>query len=207
MYTAGALSVMLLMAVAFWGYGRTVQLLCAPVAPIDVGTTACVGLATYLAACGFIELTACASPALFIGIIAIGVLLAAIHVSMRGFPYLPALRRGNSDAGHGWGLILLLLLALYLAFLINAAWWHFVNNDDTQGYLVLLLRTLQTGSTGTDPFMFRRVEAGLGGNTYLYVLPTALLDFPAAHIADFGLGSLLLGLLVSHHAGEFCSAQ
>ena len=70
---------MLLIAVAFWGYGRTVQRLCAPATPSDAGTAACVGLAVYLAACGFIELTASGSSARFIGIIAVGLLLAAIQ--------------------------------------------------------------------------------------------------------------------------------
>ncbi len=199
MYTTGVLAVMLLMVAAFWGYGRSVQLLCASTAPSDAGNAACIGLAAYLAACGFVELTACASPALFIGTLALGLVIAALHAprfwrhsrAWRAWPPL-----------HGWHLILLALLAVYVAFLATAAWWHFVNNDDTQGYLVLLLRMMQTGSTGLDPFMFRRVEAGLGGNSYLYALPTALFDFPAAHIADFGLGSVLLGLLVSRHAEE-----
>ena len=97
-------------------------------------------------------------------------------------------------------LILLLLLLLYLTFLTNAAWWHFVNSDDAEGYLVMPLRILQTGSSGLDPFLFRRVEAGLGGNNYLYALPLAIFDFPAAHSVDFGLGSLLIALLAGSHA-------
>ena len=94
-----------------------------------------------------------------------------------------------------------LLFLVYLAFLCNAAWWHFVNNDDAEGYLVMPLRLLQTGSTGLDPFLFRRVEAGLGGNNYLYALPLSIFEFPAAHSVDFGLGSLLIALQVANHAG------
>ncbi|MGA3398176.1 MAG: hypothetical protein ABSC95_03065 [Acetobacteraceae bacterium] len=60
MYTTGALAVMLLIAVAFLGYGRTVQRLCAPTTPSDAGTAACVGLGVYLAAGGCIERTASA---------------------------------------------------------------------------------------------------------------------------------------------------
>ena len=200
MYTTSALAVMLLIAVAFWGYGRTAQVICASAIRSDAGTTACIGLAAYLAACGFIELTACGSPALFIGIIACGVLLAVTHAAMRVNPSFFSF--GDRSCVNGWTLILPVLLVLYLAFLANIAWWHFVVGDDTQGYLVLPLRILQTGSTGIDPFLFRRVEAGLGGGSYLYALPLAILPFPAARIVDLGLGSLLLALLVASHARE-----
>src|ERR1700733_2052004 len=169
MYTTSALAVMLLIAAAFWGYGRTVQKLCAPAVPTDVGTAACLGLAVYLAACGFIELTASASPALLIGIIVVGLLLAAIHAPRNWGQW--RFRQPRPHLLRGWGLVLALVLVAYLAFESNAAWWHFVNNDDTEGYLVMPLRLLQTGSTGLDPFLFRRVEAGLGGNNYLYALP------------------------------------
>lgn len=204
MYTTSALAAMLLIAVAFWGYGRTVWAICAPATPTDAGTAACVGLGAYLTACGFIELTACASPALFIVIIATGVMLAAMHAGRS---------RGQWLSWRPWsglrgpGLILPLLFVVYLAFLINVAWWHFVNTDDTQGYLVMPLRLLQTGSTGLDPFLFRRVEAGLGGNSYLYALPLAIFDFPAAHVVDFGLGSVLLALLVGSHLGEVAAGN
>ena len=198
MYTTSVLAVMVLIAVAFWGYGRTVQGICAPATPNDAGTAACAGLAVYLAACGFIELTASASPALCIGIIALGLLLAVIGAVRRG---LPVRVRPSWPHPNGWGLILPLLFLVYFAFLCNAAWWHFVNNDDAEGYLVMPLRLLQTGSTGLDPFLFRRVEAGLGGNNYLYALPLSIFEFPAAHSVDFGLGSLLIALQVANHAG------
>ena len=215
MYTTSVLAVMLLIAVAFWGYGRSVQHLCAPATPRDAGTAACVGLAVYLAACGFIELTASASPALFIGIVAAGLLLAAMQITLdsgivaRSKRPPPSLEGLSREADQGWGegenhsasrLILLLLLVWYLALLSNAAWWHFSNSDDAEGYLVMPLRILQTGSSGLDPFLFRRVEAGLGGNNYLYALPLSIFDFPAAHSADFGLGSLLIALLAGSHA-------
>jgi hypothetical protein len=198
MYTAAVLAVLLLLVVAFWGYGRTIRKLCAPGVPTDAGTTACLGLAGYLAACGIIELTASASAALLVGIIAFGAVLGAWWIwrdadLRRPWPRLSGWRLS------GWSL-LIPLLAVGLAFLANVAWWHFRNIDDTQGYLVLPLRLLQTGSTGLDPFLFRRVEAGLGGYAYLYALPLALFEFPTAHIADLGLGSVLLALLVGRHA-------
>ena len=97
-------------------------------------------------------------------------------------------------------MIVVLLLVLYLALLSNAAWWHFVNSDDAEGYLVMPLRILQTGSTGLDPFLFRRVEAGLAATTTCMRLPLSIFDFPAAHSVDFGLGSLLIALLAGSHA-------
>jgi hypothetical protein len=214
MYTSSSLAVMLLIALAFWGYGRCLQRLCAAGLAAGAGETACFGLAGYLAACGFIELAAAASAALLVGIVLGGLALAVLATSASRSARTPGAAAMASPAA--WLppraartlpsrlplLAMLLLAAAYLAFLVNVAWWHFLAGDDTAGYLVLPTRILQTGSTGIDPFLFRRVEAGLGGGSYLYALQLALLPFPVARLADLGLGSLLLALQVGRHARE-----
>ena len=194
MHTCAAIALLLGLTGAFWGYGSAAVGLVAPRHNSDQATIACFGIAVYIAICGLIELTRTGSRALVIGIIGIGLALAVLQGNRIG------LRRRLQFTTISWAL--LPLLALYAAFLVNVTWWHFMQPDDTQGYLVLPFRILEAGSTGIDPFMFRRIEAGLGGNSYLYVLPLSLLDFPAVRIADLGLGSLLLAWLVACHLRE-----
>ena len=56
---------------------------------------------------------------------------------------------------------------------------------------------------GRDPFQFRRIEAGLGGGgVYLYALFRAALPVSATRLADLGLGSTCLLLLIGGHLPE-----
>jgi hypothetical protein len=94
-----------------------------------------------------------------------------------------------------------LLVAL---FLINAADWHYGFVDDREGYLVFPERILSEARIGRDPFHFRRIEAGLtAGGAYLYALFRAAVSVPQSRLADVGLGSVCLLLLVGEHAREY----
>jgi hypothetical protein len=65
---------------------------------------------------------------------------------------------------------------------------------------------LSEGSLGRDPFNFRRIEAGLtGGGGYLYALFRAGLPLRQTRLADIGVGSSCLLLLVAGHAREYAA--
>jgi len=89
---------------------------------------------------------------------------------------------------------------LYLAFLTNAADWRYGFVDDLLGYLVYPERVLQEGSLGRDPFNYRRTSAGLTGGGYLYALFRAALPLQQSRLADVGVGSACLLLLLAGHA-------
>ncbi len=192
--TAGAMLVGVAVLAAFWGYGRLLDPGPRDARRLDPGTTACLGLGAYLALCGGLELSQLASRWVLIAFVVVGVLLAAAALA-RDRPVLPA---WNATTRR----LLILLLIAQLVFVILIVWWRFDNLDDLQGYLVGPERILQVGSTGRDPFLFRRIEAGLGGSQYLYALVLAFTDFTHLRLADLGVGSVLLGVTVASHAGR-----
>ena len=182
--------------IAWWGIGRPIGLgagLGAGSARLDGGTCANLGLAVFLALCGPLELFEAARGWLFIGFVGVGLVAAALSGARRP-------RWGWRWPG-GWAAAgLLVVLAAAAAYVVDVSWWRFGNVDDLQGYLVMPERILQTGSTGLDPFLFRRVEAGLGGSNYLYALFLALVDFTHLRIVDLALGGVSLLVTVASHA-------
>jgi hypothetical protein len=68
--------------------------------------------------------------------------------------------------------------------------------DDFQGYLVFPEKMIETGSIGHDPFSYRLLESGLGGQALLQAYFLSALSVKNLHLVDSGLGLLLLlGLL------------
>ncbi len=192
--TIYAIAIGLLLTLAFFGYGQLLARMTGQPNRFDGGTKGALGLAAYLAFCGLIELCQLASVALFFVVTLLGIALAARD--LRRWPQQFHLNRLTHKP------ILAVLLMLYVLLIIGIATWHFGNPDDLQGYLVMPERILQTGSTGLDPFLFRRIEAALGGSHYLFAIGLAFLDFTHLRIVDIGIGSLLLAIIVGRHAQD-----
>jgi hypothetical protein len=181
---------------SFLGFGSVLNtLLCE--GRLTVAQCAATGVAIYLAVCGLLEATATASPLAEYALGAVGVIGA--YLCLRRHPFRGAIRRLVLELKHsgrwaiGGGIA---VLAAYAYFILNSAYWDCWNMDDLRGYLILPMRVLQEGSASQDPFIYRRIEAGLGGSNYLYASFLAYADFTAARLMDLGFGTALLAVFV-----------
>lgn len=91
-----------------------------------------------------------------------------------------------------------MLLVAFLALIQYAGSirGRFNQADDFQAYVVFPEKMLQLGSMGRDPFCTRRLEASLGGQSFLHTFVLSALSIKNLHILDPGIGLLLImGLL------------
>lgn len=189
-----------LAALAF--FGALVLRKLVPELRSDPGMAIAVGIASFIAFCGLLEFTQLASRQMFVTLIVVGAAGQAATV-LRDHPSRTKLLAGITSVRlvpTGALVVFGTFALLYALFLINAADWHYSFVDDLLGYLVFPQRILSEGSLGRDPFNFRRIEAGLtGGGGYLYALFRAGLDLRQTRLADAGVGSACLLLLVAGH--------
>jgi hypothetical protein len=155
------------------------------------GLCAATGLCLYLAFAAFPEMALVRLP----GAITIFLCVGAVLFVFRR----PRLRLTHlaGEAGSFWQKAsLAAALCALLLLSANAAVWQFGNVDDVQGYLGYIERVFQAGSTGRDPFTYRRFEAGLGGGTYLYALGEPLRELSRLRIVDIGGGIAILAAMI-----------
>jgi hypothetical protein len=187
---------MLLVAISFFGFGSILNVsLCER--RLAVGQCVATGVAIYLALCGLLEATATASPLAEYALSLVGVIGA--FLCLRRQPISGAIRRLREELKRPERWVLgagIAVAAGYAFFVLNSAYWDFWVIDDVRGYLLLPLRVLQEGSANQDPFIYRRIEAGLGGSSYLYASLLAYADFTTARLMDLGFGTLLLAVLI-----------
>jgi hypothetical protein len=165
----------------------------------DRGLGTAFGIAAYLAICGALEVTRSGSRPLLLALVAVGVVGFIITSREPWVLRLPTIATAPRAALLGFATF----AGLYALFLVNAADWHYGFLDDVLGYLVFPERILSEGSIGRDPFNYRRIESGLtGGGSYLYALFRAALPMRQTRLADVGVGSACLLLLVAAHARE-----
>lgn len=183
-----------LLALSFFGFGSIVS---ASLYKLSVAQCVSTGVAVYLALCGLLEATATASPLAVYALSAVGIIGAFLGLRRR--PVVAAIRRLGEDLKRSPRSVICAAIALaacYAFFVLNAASWDFWIVDDVRAYLLLPLRVLQEGSANQDPFIYRRIEAGLGGSSYLYASLLAYADFTTARLMDLGLGTVLLAALI-----------
>jgi hypothetical protein len=202
--SAVAVLFLALFLLALYGYGC--RLVRAEDGAAGPGIACAVGLGIILALCGPIELLRCASRPLLLSLVGIGDLLGLLALRGRRAA-LPAISRRTVASLDAAALVLVMIGALYAAFLVVSSAQHAFNEDDWQSYLVLPQRILEQGSTGRDPFFYRRIEDGVGGIGYLFAIAHAVLALPSIRIVDDGIGSIILALLVGFHLREFSASR
>lgn len=69
-------------------------------------------------------------------------------------------------------------------------------HDDFNGYLILCQRILQEGFQGGDPFNDHSIEQGFGAGNYILALAANFLPLMSLHLADAGIGLLLLSAFI-----------
>jgi hypothetical protein len=187
---------MLLVAVSIFGFGSILNVSLHE-GRLSVGQCVATGVAIYLAICGLLEATATASPLTEYALTLVGVIGAFLR--LRRQPISGAIRRLGEELKRSERWVLgagIAVAAGYAFFVLNSAYWDFWVLDDVHGYLLLPLRVLQEGSANQDPFIYRRIEAGLGGSSYLYASLLAYADFTTARLMDLGFGTGLLAVLI-----------
>lgn len=156
--------------------------------PRDPGAAACLGVAFAVCCGGLVDLLRIMSPALAIGFVLIGTLLAAVQ-------YLPAARLPRLPAGWVTRLLLAATLLLGAIAVFGHVYYPDFNRfDDYPGYLVYPEKLVAAGSLGFEPFSERRLLTSLGGLYFLQALVLAGADFFFLHVIDpaLGLGLILL---------------
>lgn len=185
---------LLIICLAFWGYGANILRWGSPMHQPDTGISLAVGLGIFIAWSGNLELLHMASPLSFKIFLALGLLLALAKLSK---PIkLIAISNWHGKLESFW---VVLGALLCMAFIFITVWYFYRlplnQHDDFSGYLVLAKRILQEGFQGGDPFNDRSIEQGFGAGNYLIALMSSFLPINAAHLADAGIGLVLLILL------------
>jgi hypothetical protein len=171
----------------------------------QAGLCIATGLCVYLVICGLLEFFSYASNSFFVVFLIIGCIawlpkfMVRMALGLRN-EWLTFVRPSA-------GKIAVLIVGFACAVLIaNSYVWYFENIDDVQGYLVLYERIMQTGSEGSDQFMYRRFETGLGGGIYFYALSILSKGICNIRVIDIGGGLIILAALMHSHLQE-CGSQ
>ena len=169
----------------------------------ELAMDCCLGVAFAVFLGGLVNLLRIMGPALVIGLVVAGAVLAALQ-------YLPALRQVRRLSLPVGGLAKLLIAATALLAAVAVLGYVFSTDfnriDDYPAYLVYPQKMLATGSLGFEPFSERRLLTSVGGLYFLHglILAGAGLFFLHAIDPALGLGlSLLLleGALRRHGVG------
>jgi len=163
----------------------------------QLGVCAATGLCVYLGLAVLFEFGVVKTPGAITLFLTAGALVWLLRLTRRG--ELPTRPANGTSVGYALAIAAALTLLLLAA---NAASWRFANVDDLQGYLGYVERIFQTGSTGPDPFAYRRFEAGLGGGTYVYALGEPLRALSRLRIVDIGGGVAILAALLLADTGK-----
>lgn len=195
---------LLIICLAFWGYGALILGWLSKPNDFGSGVAVSIGISTFILCCGYFELFHLASSLVFCIFLVIGIVLSLVKLKKIGFLGTNSNKKfflqkqfqtSNSKT----------LLASYVGISISALcllitlsyFYHLPLNqhDDFSGYLVFAKRILQEGYQGGDPFNDRSIEQGFGAGNYLIALLSTALPITASHLADAGVGLILLILI------------
>ncbi len=184
---------------SFVGYGRLLNIILLPKKNFDLGVWAALGLSFFVTVGGFLNFAGVISLFSIRMFVGLGVLLCLIFwlKNYRAWPlfFRQAIEYIKKNKLFVFVAIFVLLIIL-VRYCFAVAFFSFHGADDQHGYLAFPAKMLQTGSLGNDPFSERRVESSLGGQYFLHTIILALTSFKNLHLADNGLGFLILVLLI-----------
>jgi hypothetical protein len=150
------------------------------------------GVSLWIALGGILNLLHLLRPAVFFTLVASGIVLLAVEILLR--------RREPKTTPAPFSLLSKLALAaaalLILTLIVGTMRVRSWGVDDIQGYLALGIKTAQTHALQPDPFSQRRVQASMGGGSFLDALMYATGDIRAMNFIDSGFGFGLYVLAV-----------
>ena len=200
-----SLIIISLICLAFWGYGSLILKSFSIRNYDDSGTRIAIGICVFILICGYFELLHLASPLTFLVFLSVGVLgslgnLKKVAISNikanRVLRFQEQFQASNSKTS--LTNLLGISITIVCIFITLTYFYHLPLNqhDDFSGYLVLAKRILEEGYQGGDPFNDRSIEQGFGAGNYIIALLTSFLPTTTAHLADAGIGLILLALVI-----------
>jgi hypothetical protein len=192
----------LIICFAFWGYGRILLAISSPGLKSNISQPFAFGIGIFIFGSGYLELFHFASAFLFNAFLCLGLLLTILSLSFQNRSYLAqAMKPANWKIKQHKSLLLGLLsifTALICIFITFSYFYYAPLNvhDDFNGYLILCQRILQEGFQGGDPFNDHSIEQGFGAGNYILALAANFLPLMSLHLADAGIGILLLSALI-----------
>jgi len=192
----------LIICLAFWGYGTLILKPSSLQKVRHLGISTAVGISVFIAWCGQLELFHLAGSAAFKAFFGIGILLSLLAIvgSILGridHDDISITKSFSSSVIRFSSKALAIALCSGCLFITFSFFYHLALNqhDDYSGYLVLAKRILQEGFQGGDPFNDRSIEQGFGAGNYLIAYLNTFLPVRASHLADAGIGLALLILI------------
>ena len=187
------LTIFLLFLIVFslYGYGCLAEKALFTTLQKSLGFSILTGYCLYLAAAGYIEFFRIGGTSLLQWYLLIGLLIGIVFsIKTRLFGRIWQAAWLNTSAKYR--LVNIALIVLILLYLLNAMYRDFNLSDDYQGYIVFAKRILEEGFQGGDPFNKRVIEQGFGGGNSINALFLSVTPLKYIHIADSGIGLLLL---------------
>ncbi len=199
-----AILYLLIISLVFWGYGALILGRLSKPNDFGSGVAVAIGIGTFILSCGYFELLHLASPLAFHIFLVIGIVLSLAKLKKIGFLNTNIDRKFFLQEQFQTSNLKTLLassvgisISAFCLLITLSYFYHLPLNhhDDFSGYLVLAKRILQEGYQGGDPFNDRSIEQGFGAGNYLIALLSSALPTTASHLADAGVGLILLLLL------------
>ena len=190
----------LLVFLAFIGWGSLLGLVTGNRGLFDWGHRAALGMALLVVLGGVLNLLHVISPGLCIAIVVAGAVTAANEIRLK-VPLIASLSARIIEIFRKDLYTSLICLALLIAIALVGSFrfmghgwetWSYNGHDDLHAYLVFPQKMLQTGTIGDDPFSQRRVETGLGGQSFLHALILAGSGNESLDTLDPGIALLIL---------------
>lgn len=196
-----AIFYLLIICLAFWGYGSMILGWFSKQNDYGLGAAVAIGISVFILICGHLEVFHLASAFVFQVFLAIGIALSLVNLKKIGF--LGSKITGKLLLQEQFQVLnskalltncLSIFISVICLFITLSYFYHLPLNqhDDFSGYLVLAKRILQEGYQGGDPFNDRSIEQGFGAGNYVIALITAWLPVATSHLADAGIGLILL---------------
>lgn len=199
-----AILYLLIICLAFWGYGAIILRWLSKQNDYVSGVAVAIGISAFILSCGYFELFHLASPFTFHIFLVIGILLSLAQLGKAYFINMkvPRVLLPQEQFQASNSKVLLancvgIFISVFCLFITLSYFYHLPLNqhDDFSGYLVLAKRILQEGYQGGDPFNDRSIEQGFGAGNYIIALLDSYLPATASHLGDAGIGLILLILL------------
>lgn len=161
------------------------------------GLCTLLGLLLFLAISGYLELFHLGSPQVFHWLISIGCCFALLTVFVNQTQRNKLQQFLSEMISLGYQKIAAIIFAVFfvIAYCINMLFHDFNRGDDYSSYLLFPMRILAEGFSGGDAFNLRGIEHGLGGGDYINALILSISNLASLHLAEAGLGLMVLGLL------------
>jgi len=182
------------------GWGGVVNRILFPNSRVDWGQRAAWGIAFSVFVGGVLNTTWTISRITILIYLGLGFISCLLDFYKNRRLLINSLHRHVVDCRKDKVLFTGTLIACFLILAQYASWvstpHEFNGHDDYHAYLVFPKKMIEMGSMGPDPFSERRIEASLGGGTFLDTFILCAVGEKNLNIIDIGCGLIIAGGLI-----------